>query len=141
MKKILLLIPMLLGVFLCACQTVPEEKISKLETYYLKAPQGGNVFFEKYSDTQSCYAAAEEAVKSNLSELGYKQAESEKDAQFIVAPRYYPETFEYPDPFARKIGEPSSANFGTALNLSIRVTTPSGQFLFSGDTRYKLIRE
>ncbi|MBR4597035.1 MAG: hypothetical protein IKO42_01410 [Opitutales bacterium] len=138
MKKIFLLASLFLSLLLSACQTVPEEQISRLETYYLQAPEGGSVFFEKYADKQSCRAAAEAAIESSLGERGYKRAGSQSGAQFIVAPHYYPETFEYPDPLSRGQG---ALKFGTALNLSIRITTPSGQFLFSGDTRYKLTRE
>ena len=141
MKKIFFLACLILCALLGACQTVPEEAISNLETYYLKEPAGGTVFLEKYGSAQNYRAMLAAAVEKNLGDLGYRRAESEKDAQFIVEPRYYPETVEYPDISAPRLGEPSAARFGTALNLSIRITTPSGQFLFSGDTRYKLVRE
>ena len=141
MKKIFLPVALIFCALFCACQTVPEEQISALETYYLKEPSGGNIFLEKYGSAQNYYAILSAAIEKNLDDLGYRRAESEKDAQFIVSPRYYPETIEYPDISAPKLGEPAAIRLGTALNLSIRITTPSGQFLFSGDTRCKLVRE
>ena len=142
MKNILSAFFTLICALLFSCQTMPEKQVSQMENYFLESPSGGKIFFEKYGDIQGYYNAAESEIEKELKRLGYNRVENIENAQFVLSPRYYTESFEYPDPFA---GKPNEANpvpeTGSALNFTIRANSKEGKFLLSCDTRIKIIPE
>ena len=137
MKKIISALLTLICALLFSCQTMPQMK-----NYFLEAPSGGKIFFEKYGEAKDYYNAASSEIERELKELGYNRVQNAKDAQFVLSPRYFTESFDYPDPFAHK---PDEVNFNTkqslALNFTIRASSKEGKFLLSCDTNVKIIPE
>ena len=113
-----------------------------MKNYFLEAPSGGKIFFEKYGEAKDYYNAASSEIERELKELGYNRVQNVKDAQFVLSPRYFTESFDYPDPFAHK---PDEVNLNTkqslALNFTIRASSKEGKFLLSCDTNVKIIPE
>lgn len=142
MKNILSSVFTLICALLFSCQTMPEKQVSEMENYFLEPPSGGKIFFEKRGGSQKYYNAANSEIEKELKALGYNRVQNIEDAQFVLSPRYYTESFEYPDPFARKPNEINPApETGTAINFTIRVNSKEGKFLLSCDTRIKIIPE
>lgn len=142
MKKIISALLTLICALLFSCQTMPEKQVSQMKNYFLESPSGGKIFFEKYGEAKDYYNAASSEIERELKELGYNRVQNAKDAQFVLSPRYFTESFDYPDPFAHK---PDEVNLNTkqslALNFTIRASSKEGKFLLSCDTNVKIIPE